>query len=314
MSTIKKQQHYVWKNYLKPWSNDGKIWTFFKKLDKIEQPNLMGVAQEKYFYKLIDFSEDEEVFLKLFIEEISHPSVKDLNLDFLAMFTISNKLKKSLAQNSYTQPNIAYFEEEIRKIEINSMEDTHCKMEELGTKLINYRSIQDLETILQDDYHHDAIIFLCIQYMRTKKIKSSISLRFKGGKHEELMEKSWNILSYAFATSLAAKISLNENLKFVFIENESENNFITGDQPVFNILNGKVNEKGEVLDFELYYPLTPKYALNIHFRIDQTSQFEVKLADNKMIDYLNKRVFESSEFYIFSDTEKQLERLKNNWL
>jgi hypothetical protein len=44
-------------------------------------------------------TEDEAVFIKLFIENISHPSVRDFNLDFLALFTIIDKLKKPLAQS-----------------------------------------------------------------------------------------------------------------------------------------------------------------------------------------------------------------------
>jgi len=310
MSSIKKQQHYVWKTYLKPWADKENIWTYFKELGKIERPNLMNVAQERYFYKLIDFTEDEEVFLKLFIENISHPSVKDFNLDFFAMFTINGKLKKTLAQTINPLIDKTRFEEEIRKIEINLMEDTHCKMEEMGKKLIMYRSLEELKTILHDDYHFDGLMFVCFQYFRTRKMRNAVLKRYKDSKYEELMEKTWNILSYAFATTLTHSIALNPRLKFVFIENNTDRHFITGDQPVFNILGDKLDEKGNVMDFELYYPLTPKHALNIHFRTEQTEQFENKSADIGMVDYFNKKAFENSDYYIFADNKEQLEQLK----
>lgn len=308
MSTIKKRQHYVWRNYLRPWSDNESIWTYFKEQDKIERPNLMGVAQEKYFYKLVDFTEEEEIYLKDFIAQISHPSVKDFSLDFLAMFTITRKFKKIVEQNKIPLVDKTYLNEEIRKIEINLMEDAHCKMENLGEKLIKYRNIEELKTIFQDDYHFDGIMFLCFQYLRTKKMRNSVLEKFKGGKYEELMGKSWNILIFALATTLTRSIALNESLKFVFIENSTNNHFITGDQPAFNILGNKLNERGEVGELDLYYPLTPKHALNIHFRTDQVNQFESKSADNKLIDYLNKKVYENSDYYVFADTKEQLEK------
>ena len=303
MSDLKKKQHYVWRNYLRAWSDNENIWTYFKELKKIEKPSLMGVAQEKYYYKLVDFTEEEENFLRLFIENISSPLVKDFNLDFLSIFTSASKLKKSLEQIKNPSVDKSLLEEQIRRIEINLMEDSHCKFEELGFQLISYRSLDDLKTILHDNYHHDGLMFLCFQYFRTRKIKNSVVNKFKGTKYENVMEKSWNILSHAFALNVTNSMVLNDGIRYVFIENNTDENFITGDQPVFNLLSDQMDEKGNVLNFELYYPLTPKHALNIHFRTDQVERFENKHADKELISYLNKKVIEHSDFYIFSDTK-----------
>lgn len=310
MSDIKKRQHYVWRNYLRPWSESENIWTYFKELKKIERPSLMGVAQEKYFYKLVDFTEDEETFLRLFIENISSPLVKDFNLDFLSIFTSASKLKKSLEQIKDSLSDKSVIEEEIRKIEINLMEDSHCKFEEIGFKLISYRSLDDLKTILHDNYHHDGLMFLCFQYFRTRKMKNAVVNKFKGTKYENLMEKTWNILSYAFALNVTNSMVLNDGIRYVFIENSTDENFLTGDQPVFNLLSDQKDEKGNVLNFELYYPLTPKHALNIHFRTDQVERFEINYANEELINYLNKKVIEESEFFIFSETKEQLDKLQ----
>lgn len=315
MSTLKKQQHYVWQKYLEPWADRGNIWTYFKTSKNIVKPNLTGIAQERYFYKLVDFTEDEEIFLRLFIENLSNPLVKDFSLDFLAMFTSASKLKKSLEQIKDQTVDKAVLEEQIRKIEINLMEDSHCKFEEMGAKLINYRSLDDLKTILQDNYHHDSLMFLCFQYFRTRKMKSSVVNKFRGTKYENIIDKSWNILSHTFALNVTNHMVLNEGIRYVFIENSTSENFLTGDQPVFNLLGDKMDEKGNVLNFELYYPLTPKHALNIHFRPDENEKFEIKYADKELINLLNRKVIEHSDFYVFSDTKEQLEKLKsNNWV
>lgn len=310
MSSIVKRQHYVWRHYLKAWASNESIWTFFKELNKIEWVGLMGVAQERYFYKLVDFTTDEETFLKNYIEQCSPDLVKNLNFDFLTLFTSTSKLKKQLDETTNPAVNKEKYEEEIRKLEINLMEYGHGKMEVLGQKLLTYRSLADLKTIEENDYIFDAVMFICFQYFRTKSMKKSVLKSFADGPHETLANKSWNILSYVMSTTLAKNISLDPNLKMVLIENHSTKNFITGDQPVFNILNDIVDENGKVTHLEFYYPITPKYALTIHFLEDQTDKFSSKIADEEMVKYFNKKVFDNSDFCVFADTKEQLENIK----
>lgn len=112
------------------------------------------------------------------------------------------------------------------------------------------------------------------------------------------------------ATTLARSISLDNKLRFIFIENNTTTPFITCDQPVFNILNDKLNEEGEVVELELYYPLTPKYTISLHFRPEQADIFEGKTADENYVNYLNKKVFENADYYVFADNEKILGKVK----
>ena len=48
MDGDKKKQHYVWKKYLKPWTEDGKIWC--RRGSAFFNTTLENVAQERYFY------------------------------------------------------------------------------------------------------------------------------------------------------------------------------------------------------------------------------------------------------------------------
>jgi hypothetical protein len=312
MSIVKKQ-HYVWRHYLRTWADNETIWAFFKELKRVEKPNLMGVAQERYFYKLIDFTEKEEIFLKNFIDKNSPIAVKDLNFDFLNLFTSTGKLKKQLEQNSNPDIDKEKIAEEIRKLEINLMEVTHGKMEALGFKLLEFKSLEELKTILQDDYIFDAIMFLCFQYFRTRPMKNSVIKSFEGDKFEDFAKKAWNILSYTLATTLAKSISLDKNLKFIFIENQTENHFITSDQPIFNILNDKFDKNGEINELELYYPISPVNSIIIHFRPEQKEQFVNLIASDENVEYYNKKVFENSEFYVFAKTEEQLNKMMENY-
>jgi hypothetical protein len=309
MSAVKRQ-HYVWRAYLRPWAENESIWTHFIQLNKIERTSLMGVAQEKYFYKLVDFTAAEEAFLEEYIDRSSPAVLKSLNLDFLTIFTSTGKLKKQLDETINPVIEKEKYAEEIRKLEINLMEIAHGKMENLGQQLIAYRSLEDLKTIEENDYLFEAIMFLCFQYFRTRSMRNAVLQTFISTPFEALAKKSWNILSYVTATTLARSISLDPRLKFIFHENNTTDHFITSDQPVFNILNDQVNENGEVTELELYYPISPKHALTLHFRNDQQEKYISNDADTTLIDYLNKKVIENADFYLFADSKAQLELLK----
>jgi hypothetical protein len=183
-------------------------------------------------------------------------------------------------------------------------------MENFGSKIIQCRSLEELKELSIDDNLFEAIMFLCVQYFRTKSMRKLALKSFIGNKFESLADKSWNIISFVMATTLARSISLDNKLRFIFIENNTPTPFITSDQPVFNILNDKLNDEGEFVELELYYPLTPKYAISLHFRPEQVDIFEGKAADENYVNYLNKKVFENADYYVFSDNEKILEQVK----
>lgn len=235
-----------------------------------------------------------------------------MNFDFLTLFTSTTILKKKLAENTNPKVNRELVASEIRKLESNAMEDAHCIMENFGLKLVQCRSFEELKKINETDDLFEAIIFLCIQYLRTKNMRKLVLKSFSGGQFEQLVDKAWNIMSFVLATKLAKSISLNQRLKFIFIENKTAIPFATGDQPVFNILTDILDDKGEVTEMELYYPLTPKFALTLHFRADQAELFESRLADDEEVNYLNRKVFANSDFYVFCNNNLTLITLKQN--
>lgn len=313
MSDIKKRQHYVWRYYLRAWAKDERIWTYFKELNKVQQPSLMAVGQEKYFYKLIDLADNEEQFLKKLIEHISPASVRELNLTFFDMFTSAYKLKKSLEKSSLNDTDKDKLAKDIHLLENNLMEDAHCKIEALGRDLLNCKNIDELKTLAdnEDEGLLDAIMFLSFQYFRTSVRKKAVIEGFKNDlvHFQELAKKTWNIVSYCMSTKFARNISIDPKTRFVFIDNQTDTGFITCDQPIFNMLADVVDENGDVTELELYYPLSPKTALIIHFRDDQTERFINEIIDVEKVEYLNGKVLEHADFFVFADNKEQLDKL-----
>jgi len=305
--SIVKRQHYVWRHYLRAWAQNDKIPTYFTVLKKTEIVGLMGVAQERYFYELIDLTIDEETFIKNYINERSPEIVKSLNIDFLKLFTSTSRLKRALDKNLKNINKEAY-EEEIRKLEINIMEIAHGKIENLGNHLIACQNLEDLKLLEEQDLLNASIMFLCFQYFRTKKMRNAVIESFKGDKYEDLAIKSWNIFSYILATNLTKNIALDRNIKFLFHVNHTTEDFITSDQPIFNILNDQIDENGDVKELEFYYPISPSKALSILFRETDEQKFSENNITLSVVEYFNRKVIENSDFYIFSQSKNQLEK------
>lgn len=310
MSSIKDAQHYVWKHYLKPWSEQENIWAYLKTQNKIIKTSLKNVAQERHFYKLIDLSQEEEDFLKLFIERTCPPDLLPLNSDFLEIFTSHNKLKREYEKVKGLPHNKEYFEKELRRLEINLMEDAHGRMEALGFDFLKCRTLDDFKALKENGTWSDAMMFLGFQYFRTKKMRSSAVSSFTG-KYAHLGEKCWNIISYTFATVLARALSLHPDSRFCLIVNNTGRSFLTSDQPVFNLLWNKKNQQGEVEKLELYYPITPSHAIRIYFDTEEKDLMFSKDADIGLVNLLNSQVLEYSSYYLFSNNKEQLEKLVN---
>jgi hypothetical protein len=234
------------------------------------------------------------------------PSVlKGLNLDFLKMFTIHYKLRQSLNQKEVQ--NQQQIEEEINKIEINMMEDAHSKFESMGDKITSCRELDDLNFLNNEDDFFETNMFLCFQYFRTRSIKQNVLKSF--GSHEvQQAEKYWNIISFVMATVLARNLSLDKKIRFLLFENQTGTPFITSDQPIFNILNDKVNEKGEVIELEFYYPLSPYRALSVHFN-HQSEKIDRAIINEQTVNWFNNKVVENSEYFVFANNQSQLDLL-----
>lgn len=309
MSTIKKRQHYVWRQYLRSWTDSESIWTYFKQFNKVEKTALMGIAQEKYFYKLIDLDKDEEEFLRKYLDHTCHPSVKGLCMDFLGAFTSHTKLKKHLEETNTSEANKEFLNSEIRKLEINLMEDVHGRFESNGSEFIAVRNIDDLKSLRVGDTFYNAMIFLCVQYFRTNSMKQSVKSSFQGeGKFEEMSGKFWNIVSFSMALNVARNVSLDPKTSFTIYENVSSQKFLTSDQPVFNLKNEELDDEGNVKELEFYYPLSPTHAILIHFQESETKYYHEKLTEERVV-FLNKKVIQNSHFFVFGNDEQQMRTL-----
>ena len=271
-----RNQHYVWRHYLKPWTEENKIWCVRDK--KPFKINTEKIVKEDYYYRIDELNKNEKKFLELFIANL-HPSGQK----------IVNKI--------YTLYNIlAEGDEFIRN---NAIEKYQASIE--------CKAIPILEKIYKDNlsfwgsekekgrFCH----FIGMQYTRTKKIQESYVTVFEMLKNEPGNPgdidpiKTGKVLSLFLAEIIGNWVYTNT--KPVLID-ANMNSFLTSDQPIYNLKVDFNDPFGNLSEFEIFYPITPKKA--IIFQPYKNKDFRIL-----NIDEYNKFIIRNSREYVFSHSK-----------
>ena len=300
-NTIK--QHYVWRHYLRNFCFENESIFSLINLNKIVPNNLMNVAQERFFYKLHDIDENDLSFLNEFLN-LYIPEQNELK-EYLQTVLFSYKitiLKKALPNKTH-QEN---FEKNVQ----NDYFENHMTMNEnYGKKFIEIKNLEDLKECFITENEFKTLLFLAIQFVRTKQYREKLIEEFKDKKVN--MDKFWFFISFAIGNILATNLLLKRKHKILLIHNKSNLEFITSDQPIINLEEEK-DEKGFAIYFKLYIPLSPYKSLILDFDSKENTVEELITTDFDYVKKLNGKIIKHSNMFIFSKSESVLTKIKNS--
>lgn len=300
MQTTKKQ-HYVWRFYLKPWTDDNQSIACCRN-DKIFRSNLMGIGQENYFYKFIEISDDEAWWIEKISLDGNEPDLlQKMCLSWVQTYRTPYKLINALRKMGIDTKS------QFEKIINEGEEKLYCKSEEIGLPYFEKLYSEDLSFYDSIDGKSDFNIYICDQFFRTKKRQECLSNLQNRGIN---LQKLWPVFRHIFATKLAFTFTYSVDKKFniFLLHNRTEINFITGDQPVINRYATKEFQGKPIDKFEFYYPLTPKLAILLTEK--KYTPEELTIYDTSMIIELNDLIFYNSQEQIYGLSEIELERYK----
>jgi hypothetical protein len=289
---------------LNPWTIDDKI--FCLRANKIFQPNLMRIGNERDFYRLKELTpEDIDFIYKLAIEP-SPILLKELHENLVKQFNIIFELKKIIKEQGIDNPEL---NKNIDEFENNLEENFHEKIEESAIKYLESILSGKTDFFYTDEGFINFTYFLCVQYMRTKKRKeTSLAIAKPPGNID--FEKIWNVLSHIYATNIGGSIyQKKEDFQLILLENHSSIQFITGDQPVVNTYaTGDLKNPPDKLEF--YYPLSPSIAILL------TNKNKYGNENRRSIDLVevttyNEHIFKNCNDQIYAASAKSLEPYMN---
>lgn len=299
---IKKKQHYVWKQYLKKWANNGKYIYFYRKnTNEIKSANLENVAQQRFFYEVDAFTEDEEAALKYMIGEWSTNYSRETNLELLNTFFTFSRTKRNWEKIDFPEK-----EHKLNVVKKNTLENLHTIFENFGERLLTVNTLSDLSFFDIDKERLKALIYMCVQYTRTNQMHTKA---LRGSSIMDVLpESALKIIAVTFAITLAANLTLTYNLKVTFIINSSNIEFITTDQPIINRVVSTENSNCENEIIEFYYPISPKHALLISTSAE-SQRLEHETRSDEEIMSFNETLLKSNPDFIFSKSERSLRLL-----
>jgi hypothetical protein len=305
MTNKKRRHHYVWRKYLRAWSEDEKIFCLRDK--KIFNPNLMGVAQKRDFYKLNELSREDISFINELVIRNSPKELVDGHENLLKNFSYVRKLKDLLSDISNTND-----EETKHVIGLylhNYEEELHSNAENVGGKYLDELLNGNTDFFSTTTGFSEFIFFLNVQYFRTKKIKESVVNAFALNQPLINMEGCWNVLSHIFATNAAHSFCLDrEKYKLVLINNKSELEFITSDQPVINVFSLSIPKNQAPERCALYYPISPKLAVLFIEKRYFEGEYELTF-DERSVRSHNDAIINSSLEQVFASDKLNLEKI-----
>lgn len=273
--------------------------------NKIFKSGLMGVGQERYFYKLKELSSNEMFFLKAFIEQDNRPLIRKLNHGWLDCFNQVFNIKRKLSENKIFLPKI---DERLSIFICNFEEDLHEKIESDGIKFLHKLYDKDVSFYEHDEELISFMFFICQQYFRTQRIMSNAKESL-GSFHGLNIDAMWPILRHISATNVGFSL-YQDRRKFrpIIVENTSGVPFITGDQPVINTCAIGLNLKESPEELEFYYPLTPSLAFLLTKKPKYKNAKIIPANESEVLMY-NQYIYQQSSKQVYASQKQVLERL-----
>lgn len=255
----KIKHHYVFRKYLMPWVENNKIWC--RRGSDIFNPNPMGIGLKNHFYQSKPLTTADIKFIEDFALSSSSEYLKDLNRGWIKMFSTPQKLRRIIDSSGIDDDVI---ESEMTILESNLEEELHCNYENLGQPILPLLIAGDSSFLDDQKKYSDFFRYLSAQFMRTLNMKEKVISSLSGFDlaKDVNLDSVFNVMRHIFITNIAwGHIRERGEWKITFLNNLTENQFITSDQPVFNIAADNRDPKSPPQELVYYYPVSPSRAI-----------------------------------------------------
>ena len=151
---------------------------------------------------------------------------------------------------------------------------------------------------------------ISLQYLRTKNMRIAINRRVGVPVKGADMDRIWIPMIHMLAMTVGESLFRERSkLRLLLLESPLEVSFVTGDQPVINIVDNR-DEMDVPTDLELYYPVSPSRAMiMVHDSSPLISQ-TARLTIPQVYAY-NRRIVENYHEQFYGKSVEVLEEWRS---
>jgi hypothetical protein len=260
----------------------------------------MGVAQEKGFYRLQKLKPEVlDVVRRMFIDQHKGHPMHSMLENWISLFEYPFELTERVNEIVGDDDATADFLDVSRS---NTVEDMHMHFESLGSSHLDHLREGNITFFDDPDEALPFFIFICVQYFRTKAQRANFMEAVADYPHCDLT-KAGDLISIILSTKLAHNLYVSGEYHLQLLENKTEVQFITGDQPVLNTYCYEQNPNDEPENLEFYYPVSPELAILL--TESPSLSDPIKISVDLVNDY-NSKVKTISHEQLYATSESQL--------
>ena len=247
------------------------------------------------------------MFIKKLAIDPSPKFLQTLHANLVEQFTALFRLKSLIQSKGVYDKKLNV---EIEEAENNLEEHLHGRIESSAVNYIDSILKGDTGFFGTDQGNRDFVYFLCVQYMRTKNIKTRVLRNVTSPQNIDL-EKIWNVLSHILATNMAWNLyAERSSFQLVLLDNQSSVQFITGDQPVVNTY-ATGNPKNPPNKLEFYYPISSAVAILVTKKQEYKGVSRLSVSAEEAAGY-NDLIKNNSHDQIYAFSKQTLERYRQS--
>jgi hypothetical protein len=294
----KDRHHHVWQHYLRAWSTDGTLWC--RRGDNIFRSGTSVVAIERGFYKLENLTSRERLHVKALVSG-GYPEAVEFCNNLLVNFMLPFDMYEKEIINGPNE-ELARF---VARHSSEALEEYHCNIEASMIPYLAQAQKGDISFYNDEDKSIDFFNYLATQFIRTKPIRERVIAQTQDQKQLDV-GRVWNVLSFMFGARIGMTLyGQREKRALRLIKNDSDVEFITGDQPAINLHATWTPDHPNELS--IYYPISPKLALLLA-DVDKEPLYP-EYIDSDQAGELNDKLREACYSQLFGATESVLKDL-----
>jgi len=262
---------------------------------------------ERDFYKLSNITSRDKQFLESGLIATAPDPIRDLIRETIQTLSFPTIIEGNMRLTTGT-PEAEALKKYLQDLTVELQEKLHQEIEANAIPIIQQLRHKNVDFLQNEQESMHFFRYIGHQYLRTKKMRDRSFDYLLGVVDGEDFSHLRNVYCFCYATIIGFMLHVfKEKLEFRFLDNASDVGFITGDQPVVNLLMDNGLDPPQHL--VMYYPLKPDRALLLSFR---GCGMKMITLDKDSIRMFNNAIAYQSEYAIISNSDSVLKCIRDD--